>query len=46
MNAFDLNNVDPEYIAFLQSMNAEPTEADKEMKLSGTELCTSWKDFV
>ncbi|KAF9299943.1 hypothetical protein BGZ74_008472 [Mortierella antarctica] len=29
---------DPEYIAFLQSMNAEPTEADKEMKLSGTEL--------
>ncbi|KAF9322047.1 hypothetical protein BG003_008238 [Podila horticola] len=29
---------DPEYIAFLQSMNAEPTEAEKEMKLSGTEL--------
>ncbi|KAF9959204.1 hypothetical protein BGZ70_008934 [Mortierella alpina] len=28
---------DPDYIAFLQSLNAEPTEAEKEMKLSGTE---------
>jgi len=31
--------IDPEYIAFLESMNAEPTDADKEMKLSETELC-------
>ncbi|KAF9901220.1 hypothetical protein BX616_002336 [Lobosporangium transversale] len=29
---------DPDYIAFLESLNAEPTEAEKEMKLSGTEL--------
>ncbi|KAF9116579.1 hypothetical protein BGX27_001435 [Mortierella sp. AM989] len=29
---------DPEYIAFLQSLNAEPVEAEKEMKLSETEL--------
>ncbi|KAF9359899.1 hypothetical protein BGX26_011095 [Mortierella sp. AD094] len=29
---------DPEYVAFLQSLNAEPVEAEKEMKLSGTEL--------
>ncbi|KAF9951122.1 hypothetical protein BGZ72_007288 [Mortierella alpina] len=28
---------DPDYIAFLQSLNAEPTEAEKEMKLSATE---------
>lgn len=27
-------------------MNAEPTEADKEMKLSGTELCTSWEGLL
>ncbi|KAG0042863.1 hypothetical protein BGZ83_012085 [Gryganskiella cystojenkinii] len=28
---------DPDYQAFLQSLTAEPTEAEKEMKLSGTE---------
>ncbi|KAI8603329.1 Smg-4/UPF3 family-domain-containing protein, partial [Dissophora ornata] len=33
-----VRSLDPDYIAFIQSLNAEPTEADKEMKLSGTEL--------
>ncbi|KAG0074618.1 hypothetical protein BGZ90_010614 [Linnemannia elongata] len=28
---------DPDYIAFLQSLTADPTDAEKEMKLSGTE---------
>ncbi|KAF9275216.1 hypothetical protein BGZ68_010940 [Mortierella alpina] len=28
---------DPDYVAFLQSLNAEPTEAEKEMTLSTTE---------
>jgi hypothetical protein len=29
--------LDPDYIAFLQSLTADPTDAEKEMKLSGTE---------
>ncbi|KAF9907543.1 hypothetical protein EC991_010839 [Linnemannia zychae] len=28
---------DPDYIAFLQTLTADPTDAEKEMKLSGTE---------
>ncbi|KAF9154202.1 hypothetical protein BG015_001576 [Linnemannia schmuckeri] len=28
---------DPDYIAFLKSLTADPTDAEKEMKLSGTE---------
>ncbi|KAF9135158.1 hypothetical protein BGW39_004354 [Mortierella sp. 14UC] len=28
---------DPDYIAFLQSLTADPTDVEKEMKLSGTE---------
>lgn len=30
--------LDPDYQAFLLSLTAEPTEADKDMGLSGTEL--------
>lgn len=32
-------SLDPEYIAFLESLNAEPTDADKEMKLTESEMC-------
>lgn len=31
--------LDPDYIAFLQSLTADPTDAEREMKLSGTEQC-------
>jgi hypothetical protein len=29
--------LDPDYISFLQSLTADPTDAEKEMKLPGTE---------